>query len=165
MIIFQHISPEDLEKSDSGKWPAYILFTATVGVLLLLNWLGVFRELWGVNTGVWLALVGGWRIFYNSISALLEKRITAGMAIAVAVIASLAIGEYFAGAEAVFIMLIGEGLEEYASRRTRSAIQKLIDLAPITARIKISNANSAGGHEEREVKIAEVSTDDIVIVR
>src|SRR5262245_7290679 len=162
MIIFQHISPEDLEKSDSGKWPAYILFTSAVGVLLLLNWLAVFTELWGVNTGVWLALIGGWRIFYNSVSALFEKRVTAEMAIAVAVIAALAVGEYFAAAEAVFIMLIGEGLEEYASRRARSAIQKLIDLAPKTARIKISNAN---GHEEREVKIAEVSTGDIVIVR
>lgn len=130
MILFQHISPEDLEKSDSGKWPAYILFAATVGVLLLLNWLGVFTELWGVNTGVWLALIGGWRIFYHSVSAFFEKRVTAEMAIAVAVIAALTIGEYFAAAEAVFIMLIGEGLEEYASRRTRSAIQKLIDLAP-----------------------------------
>jgi HflK protein len=162
MIIVQHISPEDLEKSDSGKWPAYILFTAAVGVLLLLNWLGVFTELWGVNTGVWLALIGGWRIFYNSVSALFEKRITAEIAIAVAVIAALAIGEYFAAAEAVFIMLIGEGLEEYASRRTRSAIQKLIDLAPKTARVKISHTN---GYEEREVKLAEVSTGDIVIVR
>src|SRR5215510_12645336 len=162
MIIFQHISPEDLEKSDSGKWLAYIFFTAMVGGLLLLNWLGVFTELLGVNTGVWLALIGGWRIFYHSVSALLGKRITAEMAIAAAVIAALAIGEYFAAAEAVFIMLIGEGLEEYASRRTRSAIQKLIDLAPKTARIKISNAN---GHEEREVKIAEVSTGDIVIIR
>lgn len=44
MIIFQHISPEDLEKSDSGKWPAYILFTTAVGVLLLLNWLGLDRS-------------------------------------------------------------------------------------------------------------------------
>jgi HflK protein len=162
MIIFQHISHEDLEKSDSGKWPAYILFTAMVGVLLLLNWLGAFTELWGVNTGVWLALIGGWRIFYHSVSALFEKRVTAEMAIAVAVVAALAIGEYFAAAEAVFIMLIGEGLEEYASRRTRSAIQKLIDLAPKTAIVKIPNAN---GHEEREVKITEVSTGDIVIVR
>ncbi|HKQ78872.1 MAG TPA: FtsH protease activity modulator HflK [Blastocatellia bacterium] len=165
MIIFQHISPEDLEKSDSGKWPAYILFTATVGVLLLLNWLGVFTELWGVNTGVWLALIGGWRVFYNSVSALLEKRVTAEMAISIAVIAALAIGEYFAAAEAVFIMLIGEGLEEYASRRTRSAIQKLIDLAPKTACVKIPTANSPNEYEEREVRIAEVSTGDIVIVR
>src|SRR5262245_53879426 len=165
MIILQHISPEDLEKSDSGKWPAYILFTATVGVLLLLNWLGVVTELWGVNTGVWLALIGGWRIFYNSVSALLEKRVTAEMAIAVAVIAALAVGEYFAAAEAVFIMLIGEGLEEYASRRTRSAVRKLIDLAPNTACVKIPNANGPGEYEEREVKIDEVSTGDIVIVR
>src|SRR5262249_39756408 len=64
--------------------------------------------------------------------------------------------------EAVFIMLIGEGLEEYASRRTRSAIRKLVDLAPKTARVKVPTAN---GYEEREVKIAEVSTGDIMIVR
>src|SRR4030095_1961636 len=43
-----------------------------------------------------------------------------------------------------------------------SAIQKLIDLTPKTARIKISNAS---GHEEREVKIDEVAAGDIVIVR
>ena len=35
------------------------MFTTTVGVLLLINWLGVFTELWGVNTGVWLALIVG----------------------------------------------------------------------------------------------------------
>src|SRR5262245_29428535 len=162
MIIFQHISPEDLEKPESGKWPAYVLFTVTVGVLLLLNWLGVWTEVWGINTGVWLALLGGWRIFYNSISALLAKRITAEIAIAIAVIAALVVGEYFAAAEAVFIMLVGEGLEEYASRRTRLAIQKLIELTPKTARLKISNASSC---EEREVRIAEVSTGDILIVR
>ncbi len=162
MILFQHISPEVLERSDSGKWPAYILFTATVGVLLLLNWLGVLTEWWSVNTGVWLALIGGWRIFYNSVSALLEKRVTAELAIAIAVIAALAIGEYFAAAEAVFIMLIGEGLEEYASRRTRAAIGKLLELAPKTARIKIYTAE---GYEEREANIAEVAPGDLVIVR
>jgi HflK protein len=162
MIIFQHISPEDLEKPESGKWPAYVLFTLTVGVLLLLNWLGVWTELWGINTGVWLALLGGWRIFYNSISALFEKRVTAEIAIAVAVIAALLVGEYFAAAEAVFIMLVGEGLEEYASRRTRSAIQKLVELTPKTAHLKITNAN---GSEEREVKLTEVLSGDLVIVR
>ncbi len=122
----------------------------------------MFTEWWGVNTGVWLALIGGWRIFYKSVSALLKKRVTAEMAIAVAVIAALIIDEYFAAAEAVFIMLVGEGLEKYASRRTRSAIQKLIELKPGTARVKIINN---GASEEREVRIAEVSTGDIVIVR
>jgi len=161
MIIFQHISTEDLEKPEAGKWPAYVVFTIIFGVLLLLNGLGVWTQLWGINTGIWLSLIGGWRIFYNSISALLTRRITAEIAIAIAVIAALVIGEYFAAAEAVFIMLVGGGLEEYASRRTRSAIQKLIELTPETARLKIPNASG----QEREVKITEVSTGDIVIVR
>ncbi len=55
-------------------------------------------------------------------------------------------------------MLVGEGLEEFASRRTRTAIEKLIALAPKTARVK-------SGGEEKEVAIAEAQTGDLVIIR
>ncbi len=158
MIIIQHLSYDHLEESGAGKWASYVLFTAAVGVLLLLNWFGILPTIFGVNTAILLTLGGGYKIYYNAISALFEKRITAELAIVIAISAALAIGEYFAAAEAVFIMLVGEGLEEFASRRTRSAIEKLIDLAPKTARIKT-------GDEEREVAIAEVQAGDIVIVR
>jgi len=157
-MIIQHLSYDHLEESESGKWMAYILFTAAVGVLLLANWLGVFTTLFGINTAILLTLIGGYRIYYKAISALFEKRISADLAIVIAIGAALAIGEYVAAAEAVFIMLIGEGLEEFASRRTRAAIEKLMDLAPKTARIK-------SGDEEREVAIAEVRAGDVVIVR
>ncbi len=158
MIVIQHLSYDHLEDSKSERWFWYILFTATVGVLLLLNWLGVFTTIFGVNTAILLTLIGGYKIFYKAISALFEKRITADLAILIAIGAALAIGEYVAAAEAVFIMLVGEGLEEFASRRTRVAIEKLVDLAPKTARIK-------NGDEEREVAVEEVQVGDIVIVR
>ena len=158
MIVIQHLSYDHLEDSKSERWFWYILFTAAVGVLLLLNWLGVFTTIFGVNTALLLALIGGYKIFYKAISALFEKRITADLAILIAIGAALAIGEYVAAAEAVFIMLVGEGLEEFASRRTRAAIEKLIDLSPKTARIK-------NGDEEREIAIEEVQVGDIVIVR
>ncbi|MGH9846103.1 MAG: heavy metal translocating P-type ATPase, partial [Blastocatellia bacterium] len=161
-MILQHISYDHLEESESGKWVFYLLFTATVGVLLLLNWLGVLTTLWGIDTGILLALVGGYKIFYKAISALFEKRITADIAIVIAVVAALAIGEYLAAAEAVFIMLVGEGLEEFASRRTRSAIHKLVDLAPRTARIRATSGNES---DEREVNIDEVEIGQVVIVR
>lgn len=90
---------------------AYVLFTATVVVLLLLNWLGVFKTVFGVDTAILLALFGGYKIYYNAISALFEKRISADLAIVLAIGAALAIGENVAAAEAIFIMLIGEGLE------------------------------------------------------
>ena len=158
MIGILHVTYSPLTESNSGKWFAYVLFTAAVGALLLLNWLGVFKTVWGVDTAILLTLVGGYKIYYNSIAALFERRITAEIAIFIAIAAALAIGEYVAAAEAVFIMLVGEGLEEFASRRTHAAIERLIELAPKTARIKV-------GDEEREVAIGEVQVGEVVIVR
>ena len=141
---------------------AYILFTAGVGILLLLNSLGTFQTVFGIDTAILLALIGGYKIYYNAISALFEKRISADLAIVLAIAAALAIGENVAAAEAVFIMLIGEGLEEFASRRARMAIEKLIELSPRTASIRVVDDT---GSFEREVPIAEVMLDQVVIVR
>ena len=158
MIIVQHLSHDHLQASKPERWLLYGLFTAAVGLFLLLNWLGIFTTIFGIDTAILLTLIGGYNIYYKAISALFEKRITADLAIVLAIGAALAIGEYVAAAEAVFIMLIGEGLEEFASGRTRAAIEKLIDLSPKTARIKVGDA-------EREVAAEEVQVNDIVIVR
>jgi Cu+-exporting ATPase len=148
-------------RQETKHYLAYILFTATVGFLLLLNWLGIFTSIFGIDTAILLALFGGYRIYYNAISALFEKRISADLAIVLAIGAALAIGQYVAAAEAVFIMLIGEGLEEFAAHRTRAAIEGLIKLAPKTARIKIASADRI---EEQQVSIEDVKETDIVIV-
>jgi Cu+-exporting ATPase len=153
-----HITYGNFSEARSGRWIAYVAFTAAVGILLLLNWTGVFKTVFGIDTAILITLIGGYRIYYNSISALFERRIIAEIAIFIAIIAALAIGEYLAAAEAVFIMLVGEGLEEYASRRTRSAIGKLTDLTPARARLRT-------GDQERDVPIGEIKPSDIVIVR
>jgi len=108
-------------KDGRGTPPAnpYFSFAALVGVLLLLNLLGVFTTIFGIDTAAILTVLGGYRIFRNSIAALLEGVISADLAICVAVIAALAIGEYLAAAEAMFIMLLGEGLEAYAAGALR----------------------------------------------
>src|SRR5262245_28049952 len=158
MIFLQHLSHEEIEDASTGKWMAYVLFTLAVGVLLLLNWQGIFTQFLGIDTAILVALVGGYKIYYNTIAALLERRIIAELAIVIAIVAALAVGENLAAAEAVFIMLVGTGLEEFAARRTRSAIQKLIDLTPKRARLKLDEG-------EREVAIDEISLGDVVIVR
>ncbi|MGA1839712.1 MAG: FtsH protease activity modulator HflK [bacterium] len=127
----------------------YIIFTCIIGILLLLNWIGVFRTLFGINTAIFLTLIGGYKIFYNALSELLEKRISVDLAIGIAAIAALAIKQYLAAAEVIFIMLIGEALEMYAVDKTRSAIKNLIDLAPKTARVR------------REDIVQEVTLDEV----
>src|SRR5271169_909720 len=93
-------------------------FSAIVGVLLLLNLTGTFKTIFGLDTAIIVTLLAGYKTFYNSISALFEKRISADLALCVAVIAALSVGEYLAAAEAMFIVMVGETLESYAAGRT-----------------------------------------------
>ena len=138
-----------------------IAFIGAVGGGILLNALGIFKTLPGTNldTAVLLTVIGGWRIFYESFSELLlHRRIGADLAVSLAAIAALLLGEYLAAAEVIFIMLIGGALEHYAVAKTHSALEKLLELAPKTARVR-----REGG--EVEVPIEKVQVGDIVLVR
>src|SRR6266849_6620021 len=105
-----------------------------------------------------LTVLGGCRIFRNSIAALLEGNISADLAICVAVIAALAIGQYLAAAEAMFAMLIGEGLEAYAAGRTSAAIHRFVEQMPRRARL-------LRGAQEIEVDASSLIPGDQILVR
>src|SRR6476619_6262911 len=113
----------------------YSSFAAFVGALLLLNVTGVWKTVFGIDTAAIITLLAGYKTFYNSISSLLEKRISADIALCIAVIAALSVGEYLAAAEAMFIVLVGEGLEAYAAGRTEGAIQRVVQQLPRRARV------------------------------
>jgi Cu+-exporting ATPase len=111
----------------------YYAFAAFVGVFLLLNWLGIFKTLFGIDTAILIVLLAGYKTFYNSLAALLQKRISADVALCIAVIAALCVGQNLAAAEAMFIVLVGEGLESYAAGRTTEAIERFVEQMPRTA--------------------------------
>src|ERR1035441_5851179 len=118
-------------------------FAALVGLLLLLNVTGAFKTIFGLDTAILITALAGYKTFYNSVSALLEKRISADIALCVAVIAAFAVGEYLAAAEAMFIVMVGEGLETYAAGRTEAAIRRFVAQLPRIARrlIEIGRAS------------------------
>ncbi len=60
--------------------------------------------------------------------------IKADVLVSLALIASVAIGEYFAAGEVAFIMQIGSLLEQLTVRKARAGIEKLVHLTPRTAR-------------------------------
>lgn len=130
-----------------------------VGLLLLLNVTGVFRTIGGVDTAALLTIAAGYRTFYNAIHGLLERTISADLAICIAVIAALSVGEYLAAAEAMFIMLVGEGLEGYAAKRTSSAIRRFVEQMPRRARLLREDG------EEIEVDAARLAENDVILVR
>src|ERR1035438_4250064 len=108
----------------------YYTFAAFVGVLLLLNWLGLVKTVFGLDTAIPITLLAGYKTFHNSISALMERRISADIALCIAVIAALSVGQYLAAAEAMFIVLVGEGLESSAAGPTAAAIHRLVEQMP-----------------------------------
>jgi Cu+-exporting ATPase len=136
----------------------YYCLAAFVGVLLLLNWTGIFQTIFGLDTAILITLLAGYKTFHNSISALLEKRISADIALCIAVIAALAAGQYLAAAEAMFIVLVGEGLESYAAGRTAAAIQRFVEQMPRRAR------RLRQGIEE-EVDADALVPGDLIVVR
>ncbi|HEV3202332.1 MAG TPA: hypothetical protein VGZ73_30760, partial [Bryobacteraceae bacterium] len=136
----------------------YYTFAAFVGVLLLLNWLGIFKTIFGLDTAIIVTLLAGYKTFYNSISALMERRISADIALCIAVIAALSVGQYLAAAEAMFIVLVGEGLESYAAGRTAAAIQRFVEQMPRRARLLRDG-------QELDVDAASLLPGDRILVR
>ena len=136
----------------------YYTFAAFVGVILLLNVTGLWKTVFGIDTAVIVTLLAGYKTFYNSISALLEKRISADIALCIAVIAALSVGEYLAAAEAMFIVLVGEGLESYAAGRTEAAIMKFVEHLPRRARVLRDG-------EEVDVPAESLLPDEVIVVR
>ena len=154
-----HVVSEDHAiNQDRRARVKYFGFTAAVGVLLLLNFLGIFKTFLGIDTALFLTLIAGYKTFYKAISDLLERKISADLAIVIAAFAATLVGEYLAAAEAMFIMLVGEGLEAWAAGRTEAAIHRFVDQLP-------RHATAIRDGREVHVHVEELIPDDVILVR
>ncbi len=85
----------------------------------------------------WVAIVlCGVPIVIEALIAIVtEFDVKADLLVSLALIASVAIGEYFAAGEVALIMQLGGLLEELTVERAQRGIQRLIELAPRQARV------------------------------
>jgi Cu+-exporting ATPase len=149
--------PAELSDAHSDRIRTFA-FAGLVGLLLLLNFTGILRTVFGIDTAAILTLAAGYRTFYHAISALFARQISADLAIVIAVIAAMAVGQYLAAAEAMFIMLIGEGLESYAGTRTKAAIQRFVETMPHHARLLRDGV-------ETDVDVEHLRPGDLIAIR
>jgi Cu+-exporting ATPase len=77
------------------------------------------------------ALLGGARILYGALQSLIEGRLGADLAIAIACIAAIYMRENLVAAEVVVIGMIGECLEAFTFARTQRAVRKIVEVFPI----------------------------------
>ena len=86
----------------------------------------------------WVAIVvSGIPIVYGAVKGLVtEFDVTADVLVAIALLAAVAIGEYFAAGEVAFIMQIGKVLEDATAAKSRKSLHALIKLTPQKARLR-----------------------------
>ncbi len=113
-----------------------LIFVIISGVALLLSLFDNLETITSFNLS-WIAIVlCGVPIVIGAIKGLvIDHDIKADVLVAIALIASILIKEYFAAGEVAFIMAIGSLLENGTARKAHEGIEKLIKLTPQTARV------------------------------
>jgi len=105
------------------------------------------------------AIIGGLPLFILAGRKLiLERDITVGVMASAAMIASIVVGEYFAAALVVFMMSIGEWLEDFTAARADNALKELASLIPATVTVRRNGS-------EVLVPLEQVTLKDVVLVR
>ncbi|MBC8218616.1 MAG: cation-translocating P-type ATPase [Planctomycetes bacterium] len=133
-----------------------------VAILVLASWALAHWEIgpYWLNAGLALlaTLFGGYLRFVAGFKDIFKRRITVNVFVTVALIATIAVGEFRAAAVVVFIMAVAGGLETYTLDKTRRSIRNLLDLTPKTATIRRNT-------EEVVLPVDKVQIGDVVVVR
>ena len=116
--------------------------TIISGIFLLIS---VIFMIFGINIPLYLNPAWG-TVIISGIPMLLlamvrlirEKWISSALLIAIAMVASLLIGEVFAAGEVAWIMALGALLEDWTVERAKKGLKNLINLTPQTGR-RITN--------------------------
>ena len=114
------------------------------------------------TTGMALALVSvvfnGVPIIVGALKGLWKRQVNVDELVALAIVASLAKGEFLTAAVVSFVMVFGALIEEATSNSARKAVETLVGIAPDTA-VVLRN-----GHPV-EVSVKEVNVGDRVLVK
>ncbi len=152
---------------------ALYLLTALVGVLIgldlwppLARWIGSFgpvlptwpQEIYGYRIALLAAIAGGARILFGSLESLMEGRLGADLALAIACVAAILINEPLVAAEVVFIGMLGECLEAFTFNRAQAAVRRILEMQPRRCWVLRDGV-------EVRVLTEELKVDDLVVVK
>ncbi len=156
---------EKRENDKSGKYREIAVLSivpCAVGILIIASWVLAHWDIgpYSLNAGLALlaTLFGGYLRFISGFKDIFNRKITVNVFVTVALIATIAVGEFRAAAVIVFIMAVAGALESYTLDKTRRSIRNLLDLTPKMATVR-------RGDQEVAVPVSEVQIGDIVVIR
>jgi heavy metal translocating P-type ATPase len=108
--------------------------------------------------GLAAALIGGYPIFKEAFENIVERRMTMELSMTIALVAALAIGEFFTALVITAFVLAAEILEGLTVGRGRRAIQDMLDFLPRAASV-LRNGDFV------EVETRSITPGEIVLIR
>lgn len=128
-------------------------------VLIVCAWVIGETTPLGMYFALSAAVLSGYPIVRNSIaSTITNKKLNAEVLVTCALVASIWIGEYLAGAIVVLMMNVGELLEDITIAKTGEAVRSLMEL-------EVERARLIRDGREMVVGIDEVRVGDLVLVK
>ena len=143
-----------------------ICFTVISGISLIFSFLHINFKYSYIDIA-WIAIIlCGFPIIKGAFFGLIhEFDIKADVLVAMALIASVFIGESFAAGEVALIMTIGSLLEQRTVRKAREGIENLVAITPRTARVVCDGVETIIPPEEVQVgDILRVLAGEIIAV-
>ncbi len=135
-----------------------LCLTILSGIFLLASFFGWLSDL--PFDPAWIAiLISGIPIVFGAVRGLVKEfDVTADVLVAIALIAAVWIGEYFAAGEVAFIMQLGKVLEDVTAGKSHQSLQALINLTPQKACIRTAEG-------EKIILASAVKSGDLILIR
>ena len=143
------------------RYPVVWLTVVVLAAVLVLDGAGATR------TAAWVAVVyvGGviaWTLV-GMVRDVLRGHIGLDILAVVAMVATLAVGEYVASLVIVLMLSGGEALEDYASRRAKRELTALLDRSPRIAHVLVHPRSDSD--EVQDTDADDVRVGDVLLVR
>ena len=151
-------APEHAEHPHGLEWVelARIAFVALAAAAV---WFHVWEPFARISViGVAATLIGGYPIFKEAIENIVERKMTMELSMTIALLAALAIREFFTALVITGFVLAAEVLEGLTVGRGRRAIQDLLDFLPRSVLVRRDG-------QETAIAADQVQVGDTVIVK
>jgi P-type Cu+ transporter len=144
---------------DHASGPAEFVRLGVMALIVIASLTGWWR---GFMDQDWLAfagtIIGGFPIYREAWENLLKRRMTMELSMTIALLAALAIGQFFTAIVIAFFVLFAELLEGYTVGGGRKAIEKLIDALPRQVMVRRDG-------REQQVAMDAISAGETIVIR
>ena len=152
------IENPDHDQEHGFEWldVARVLFVALAAAAV---WFHLWEPFHRVSViGLAAALIGGYPIFKEAVENIIERRMTMELSMTIALVAALAIGEFFTALVITAFVLAAEILEGLTVGRGRRAIRDMLDFLPKAASV-LRNGDFV------DVETRSITPGEIVLIR